>query len=480
MNKTLSKFSVRVAFIILAAYAFSVFRAPIVKAEPFDQTLTLQSPAAQYVEHGYLEYPYIINDFYAGRAYESYWGGKAGAYSNAKALVSTLETAWTHGLNPDHYHLQRIKTLLNVQDLPLGSRAELDVLLTDAYIRYMRDISGRRIDVTGTIFSSKNWRRSAAPKQIIDLLQNGGASMDSILAHYLPSSRTYAQLRDALITAYNAAQYSESGEERRTQKEKVEILIANMERMRWITPNQPRKFVVVNIPSTRLWAIEDGDVVYDLPVIVGRTTRPTNAFTTQITGVRLNPTWTVPKTIKREDIWPKLKADPNYLSTKGMTLVSYKNGGKTINPSSVNWSSLSASDLHGYGMIQSAGRHNPLGQARFLMPNGYDIFIHGSNRASDFSRDSALLSSGCVRMKNPEILADFVMKNDAGWRTGHAKEIINSGKSRDIITQYPIPIYLLYYTAWVNPDGTIVYGNDIYNQDKLVINALRKIDGYKL
>lgn len=434
----------------------------------FNSSLELREPVTQYVASGYLEYPDTLETFYKEREYKGFWIGKNGQSSKAQTLVKTLEESWTHGLNPAHYHLARLTALGTENKLPEELRAEFEILLSDAYIRYMRDLSGRRVDLEDTIFSPASWRTPADPQNIINML-NGDKSLNKLLDIYVPKSQTYEHLRETLIDLYKSPQEN---------KDKIEKIIVNMERMRWLDPKRPERFVVVNIPSTRLWAIENGKVVHDLPVIVGRPKRPTNIFTTQITGVRLNPSWTVPPTIKKEDIWPKLKEDPTYLSTKGMSLISYAQDNKKVDPAEIDWNAISKNDLNKFGMVQIPGQHNPLGQVRVLMPNKYDIFIHGTNRVSDFSQDSALLSSGCIRMKNPEILADFIMKNDTDWREGRAKDIIDSGKSRDVITEHPIPIYLLYHTVWVDQQGVLVYGDDIYKQDPKILKSLERIDGF--
>src|SRR5690606_4328789 len=116
--------------------------------------------------------------------------------------------------------------------------------------------------------------------------------------------------------------------------DKINQLVANLERQRWMDRVKPEKYVMVNIPSATLWAVEKGSAALQMKVIVGKETRPTNSFKTTITGVRFNPTWTVPPTIKREDYLPKLAEDPEYLSKRGIEI---KYEGRTVDPLSVDW-----------------------------------------------------------------------------------------------------------------------------------------------
>jgi murein L,D-transpeptidase YcbB/YkuD len=245
-----------------------------------------------------------------------------------------------------------------------------------------------------------------------------------------------------------------------------------------VDENKPDKFVVVNIPSATLWAVEGGKVAFEMPVIVGRTKRPTNMFITEIQGVRFNPNWTVPPTIKRDDILPKLQADPEYLTHKGMELIGLTDQGRvSLDPASIDWSTITAEDLQSLRFVQDAGNNNPLGRVRVLMPNAYNIYLHDTNEKYYFDRSQRAVSSGCVRMKDPELMAEFIMKNRSSWEDGDMEAMFAHGKTRDVSIDTPIPVYLLYYTVWVNQKGDLVYGNDLYNHDESLIKMLSELDG---
>jgi L,D-transpeptidase YcbB len=264
----------------------------------------------------------------------------------------------------------------------------------------------------------------------------------------------------------------------RNRRDRMLQLIANMERLRWVEGTRPDRFVLVNIPSEKLWAIEGGKMLFQMDVIVGRPKRSTPSFITNITGVRLNPTWTVPPTIKREDILPKLQADPYYLQDKGIELV-YGNGpdAQAIDPLGIDWNEIRQSDLHAMHMVQVPGAHNPLGRVRVLMPNRYSIYLHDTNEKYYFDRASRAISSGCIRMKEPDKMAAFILSGEEGWTAEKLEQAIAAGRTRDIIITEKIPVYLLYYTNWIDPEGRVVFGNDVYDLDEGLIQALTGVDG---
>jgi murein L,D-transpeptidase YcbB/YkuD len=112
------------------------------------------------------------------------------------------------------------------------------------------------------------------------------------------------------------------------------------------------------------------------------------------------------------------------------------------------------------------------------MPNKYNIYLHDTNEPDYFTRHQRAQSSGCVRLKEPEKMAQFVMQNEAGWNAERMKTLLADGKTRDIKITAPIPVYLLYYTVWVDDEGNIVYGNDIYDWDRPLINAIFQDRGF--
>jgi murein L,D-transpeptidase YcbB/YkuD len=194
----------------------------------------------------------------------------------------------------------------------------------------------------------------------------------------------------------------------------------------------------------------------------------------QIEGVRFNPNWTVPPTIKRKDYLPKLKDDPSYLSQKGIQLVK---AGRTIDPQEIDWADLSAQELSQIRMVQPPGEKNALGQYRVLMPNPHNIYLHDTNQKSAFDEVDRAISSGCVRLSDPKRLAEFLVSPEPKWTKERLEATVSSGKMRDVRISDSIPVYLFYYTVWLDTRGDVVFGSDIYGRDSKLLALLKDQNG---
>jgi len=481
--------------------------------------------------------------YYQHRENQTFWVDDSGLQSRAEELLDTLENSWTHGLNPNKYHIKEIRALSEGHN-PLR-KAELELLMTDAFMRYAHDLTGMRVPPEHIKLNPDHWRTPMASYEILNFL-SGEYSMDKALRAIEPQGATYKKLRKELIRladedAYDyerflpvhfgglmkpgwghkgviglrsrmglpqpkrskghyddtlAAAVMKFQRENdlepdgiigdktlqllnRTKKDKMLQLIANMERLRWIEPNKPERFIVVNIPSATLWAIDHGRVKLEMPVIVGSPWRRTRVFKTQITGVRLNPKWTIPPTVKRFDILPKILEDGNYLADKGIELIKgYGSAAQTLDPSVIDWNNISPREINKIRFVQTPGEHNPLGRVRIRMPNDYSMFLHDTNHPEYFNKAERAVSSGCMRMKYPEKVANFVLSREKGWDGRVMDEVLETKIETDFDIAERIPVYILYYTAWVGNKGQVVFGTDVYNYDTKLIAELAKIDGY--
>lgn len=486
-----------------------------------------------------------LSAFYQARNYDPYWVKGESLNNNAQKFIQAIADSWTHGLNPYDYHYQEISELsLNPSALDVKT---LEVLLSDAFVRYAYDMTGLRVDPDLFKLDAKDWKVNVSASQALSDL-NGSRDIDHLLAKIEPQGRTYKALRrefiklvqeraeldgeqvhvdfgglmkpgwdhkavldlrkrlDVQIPERNKYVYDDElaaavikfqkennlnadgvlgtntlAVLNRTHKDKINQLIANMERLRWAKPNTSRRFVIVNIPSYTLWAVENGKVALEMPVIVGSPWRRTRSFATEIKGMRFNPDWTVPPTVKRYDIWPKVQEDPEYLTNKGIELYDgYGRNARTIDPKSVDWDNLSLKELHAIRMVQIPGDHNALGRYRVLMPNPYNMYLHDTNHPEVFEQTELAASSGCMRLKYPEKMAEFVMKGTAGWSNDDMRSTLDSMEVTDVSIDEPIPVQVTYYTAWLDDKGQVVYGHDIYGYDKKLVEELRKLDGYRI
>lgn len=515
----------------------------------FDPQIRLQTSLSHTLQNRHVEKAVQVLDhsslvsFYNGRNYDPYWLTADGLTPRAKGLIEKLELSWSHGLNPDAYHLPALQKLWARSDPE--SLVMTDVLLTDAFIRYARDMSGMRIDTQGLRMDDQHWLRPESIETLISQLVQDQDIL-SFLNEIEPKGETYKTLQTELVRLsrlphdplddlepldfggvifpqwkherisdlrdrFNApplrggdpdlyddrlvAEIIKFQREKglkpdgiigantlhvlnRTRQSRMRQVKANLERLRWLGEDRPERYVVVNIPSARLWAVDKGRVALEMDVIVGKPVRPTVSFVTEIDGVRLNPTWTVPPTIKRYDILPKIQEDPTYLEYKGMNLYrGYGADAVSIDPESIEWDTISRKELNDLRMVQIPGDHNPLGRVRVLMRNKYNIYLHDTNKPELFESESRAQSSGCIRLAEPEKMAHFIMQGEPGWSDQKMRDILATNRKTDLEISNPIPVYILYQTMWLDSEGQIVYGPDIYGQDRKVIEKLAAGDG---
>lgn len=250
-----------------------------------------------------------------------------------------------------------------------------------------------------------------------------------------------------------------------TPHQRATLLALNMQRLR-LLPDDMHNGIMVNIANYSLNYYVDGKTILSSRVIVGRPERKTPLMRSALNSVVLNPTWTVPNTLIREDLVPKLRKDPSYLAKHNFTLYSgWGADATTVNPSSVNWQTVSASAFP-YRVMQAPGPQNSLGRYKFNMPSSDAIYLHDTPNHGLFQQDIRAISSGCVRVNKASQLAGLLLK-DVGWDQSRISATLDSRTTRPISIRHRIPVNLYYLTAWVSEDGQAQFRTDIYNYDQL-------------
>ena len=245
----------------------------------------------------------------------------------------------------------------------------------------------------------------------------------------------------------------------------------NMERWRWLPDDfgNHSRYILVNIPSFTMKVIEDGKRVFESNVVVGRQERQTPALTADMAYLVLSPKWYVPRTIAVKDKLPQLQRNPKALARQNIRV--YNSAGQEINPTSVNWRAVSARNFN-YHFRQDAGPRNALGGIKFMFPNPYSIYLHDTPTRNLFGRSQRTFSSGCVRVSKPLELAQYLLKHDPKWTRERIKSASVSGKQRIVNLPETVPVYLIYWTAWIDEEGLLNFRNDIYKRDKPMVRAL--------
>jgi murein L,D-transpeptidase YcbB/YkuD len=254
-------------------------------------------------------------------------------------------------------------------------------------------------------------------------------------------------------------------------EERIETIKANLERWRWINDDLGELYIRVDIANFSLRVMENGKPVFESPVIVGRQFRQTPVFGAVMNYLILNPDWTVPPTIMTNDVLPVLIKDQSYLAKNNMKILKYD--GTEINPSSIDWSSVTEKNFP-YMIREDPGEKCPLGKVKFVFPNEYDVYIHDTPSRSLFQQSVRAFSSGCIRVGKAFDLAVYLLKDDPKWSQTDIQKALDEGEKLTVVLKHPIPVYILYLTAWADENGTVYFGKDVYNRDQQLITALKQ------
>jgi murein L,D-transpeptidase YcbB/YkuD len=252
-------------------------------------------------------------------------------------------------------------------------------------------------------------------------------------------------------------------------EERIDQIRVNLERSRWVLRDLDHDFLVVNIAGFRTYLVRNGEEVWSARVIVGRPARRTPLFTAPMTYVVFNPSWTVPPTILREDLLPKLRQDPGYLQRNGFRLVDRE--GSTVDPGSVDFAATGMAAFP-HKIVQVPGRKNALGRVKFMFPNPHSIYLHDTPEQRLFERSERTFSSGCIRVEKPLELAALVLASDPAWTPAAVAEAANGTKTRRVVLSKPLPVLILYWTVEADADGAVRFINDVYGRDRPVLAKL--------
>ncbi len=244
-------------------------------------------------------------------------------------------------------------------------------------------------------------------------------------------------------------------------QQRLQQLEASLGRMRASTFGFGERYVVVNIPAAVVETVESGQVRRRYIAVVGKADRASPPVETRITNINFNPTWTVPASIIRKDIIPKMQRDPGYLTRAKIRVLDGRGG--EINPRAIDWTSERAVN---YTLRQDPGAGNSLGQVRIDMPNNLAVYMHDTPSKTLFARDDRFHSSGCVRVADVRDLVTWLLAGSNGnWSRAETDEAIAEGERRDVRLAKPVPVAWTYFTGYGMPDGTAHFRPDIYKLD---------------
>ena len=249
----------------------------------------------------------------------------------------------------------------------------------------------------------------------------------------------------------------------RSREDEIASVVANLERWRWMPRDLGAFHVMVNVPEFMVRVVDNGSVVHETRVIVGKPTNATPTFSHVMSHLVVNPYWNVPSSIVSKEMIPEIRSNPGFFARGGYQVFA-RVGGKMrqINPYWVDWSRVSARSVQ---IRQAPGEANALGRIKFMFPNQHSVYLHDTPSKRLFQRDERALSHGCVRVENPLGFADAILPHAAPeWNSARIEKLYG-GKERWVTLDKPIPVHLAYFTASAEPDGTLRHFEDIYGYD---------------
>jgi murein L,D-transpeptidase YcbB/YkuD len=446
-----------------------------------------------------------LERFYALRQFRLAWIEDASGAKRIDAVLNRMERADEEALDPADYHVEWLRALRAGND-----RMGFDRALSDALIRYARNLHIGRAEPTSVDQDVSLPQLTFDPVQAVaDLIAS--QDFDARLAALSPPHPDYIRLKSALrryraivaaggwpavpdlrdvdleshdprlailrarlaAEGFVAAGAADSdlkaaiivfqahhGLEpdgrigRRTLEalnvsapDRVDQIIANMERWRWFGPFE-RLHVVINVPAAQLNVYRDGAVILRSNLVLGKPSTPTPMFRALVTAVTVNPPWDVPASIVRKEILPKLRRDPDYLEEQQMV-----------------W-------LPEGGVRQLPGPENSLGSLKLEMPNPFDSYLHDTPERRLFARSARFFSHGCMRVEQIVPLASIVLTGSPTEATPALQNLVSEGATRQLEVSEEPPVYVLYWTALADEDGSTTFLPDIYGRDARLLAFL--------
>lgn len=473
-----------------------------------------------------------LNAFYAGRDYRSVWFGTSGPTRAARQTLAELERADTWGLDPSDFKLPETSTVSFGSARSPDETAQAELELARAIIRYARHARGGRIAEPERMLSDYLDRRPQMPEPLA-VLERIAASAEpaAALTSYHPQHAGFRRLRDLFAKQYAGQKKGDvvdiaedgpllvpgqsndevallrrrlglpaSGDERlydetlkvavkefqksasltadgyigkRTRKalntrggDKRDAFIASMEQWRWLPEDLGSSHLFVNIPAFTVDIVQNGSVKLSEAVIVGKPETPTPVFSKNMTSIVLRPSWFLPDSIKQEKLLSAQRRGSS-LESEGIIV---KKGKRTIESWTVDWANA---DLSKYAIYQPSGDGNALGSVKFLFPNKHSVYLHDTPMKSLFTAEERLFSHGCVRLRNPQKVAQTILDADKGEGVIDVTWSVKKGEdNKEVTLTEPLPVHIAYFTVTVDENGEAEFHGDPYGHDERIRLAL--------
>ncbi|HEY7040361.1 MAG TPA: L,D-transpeptidase family protein [Methylomirabilota bacterium] len=493
----------------------------------------LDRPGSLRIDGRSLDRP-TLTRFYGPRDFAPAWSPRGGGSERASRLVQALAAAETHGLEPAHYHVDAIRRrgtaaewsaegelLLTdafvryATDLRSGRRppgfAEADWGIPAQPFDAVSALT-RALGEPGTWATLLAALPPPAPeyRRLVDALRryraiaargdwpsvsagtplrpgNDDARVPALRARLAAEeervirgveTRYDGQLEDSVRRFQSGRGLPADGIVGRATIESLNVSAAdrvrqialNLERWRWVPRDFGRHYIVVNVADAMLHVVRDGQTVLASRVVVGDVRHPTPVMRARMDGIILNPRWGVPTSIAVAEILPRIRENPRYLAENHMVILERRESDPF--GLEIDWAAI-PSDPFPFRLQQEPGPDNPLGRIKFDIPNRFDVYLHDTPNRSLFMRTARTASHGCIRVERADDLAVHVLTDGTGrWTKRRLAEAIASAGSPRITLARPLPVYILYWTAFVDPGGAVQFRDDVYGRDRRTADML--------
>jgi murein L,D-transpeptidase YcbB/YkuD len=252
-----------------------------------------------------------------------------------------------------------------------------------------------------------------------------------------------------------------------TPHQRIKQVLINMERLRWVPVSLPAEYLLVNIPAFKLYVYADNKLDWSCNVVVGKPATNTVIFSDQMKYVVFSPYWNVTPSIISKEIIPAMKRNPGYLARQNMEVVT--NTGKPVG--AVDWNKYSGTGFP-YIVRQKPGGANSLGKVKFLFPNEYNIYLHDTPSKGLFGENKRSFSHGCIRVSEPQHLAEWVLRKDPTWTQKKIVDAMNKTTETFVTLKEKVPVFIGYFTAFVDDQGRLNFRDDVYGHDARLAASL--------
>jgi murein L,D-transpeptidase YcbB/YkuD len=378
--------------------------------------------------------------------------------------LDALLGARDHGLVPAHYGLAALRR--RAEPATPAAAVQRELLLTDALLRYAVDLRVGRLRPAA---AQPDWGipppdREDPVAELVEAIEAG--TLASWLEALPPPHEGYARLVAALRTLHATADRAGA----RPTDQRARQVAVNLERWRWLPRRLESRYLAVNAADATLAVVEDGRVRLMSRVVVGDELHPTPVVRSEMGAIVFNPPWTVPTSIVVDEFLPKLRANPRFLADNDIVILDRREDPYGL---AIDWTAVPA-ERFPFRLQQRPGGWNPLGRMRFATPNRFDVYLHDTPLPELFPRADRALSHGCVRVEQARELAALVLAGQAAGRPEALQRAMSSGATSVVTVARPLPVYLLYWTAFVDDEGRLQLRDDPYDRDPRVAAALAR------